>query len=204
MPCGLQVSKKTPRLSKGLYWRTLGEKPGKLSRTLIDNWLNWVSTRSWRVVMFRRNVPAPVSRLCDQTDFYRAFEQDLRSAQRCIVIESPFITERRFYSILPLIERAVYRGVIVTINTRNPDEHEPVMRDQALNCISILQELGAIVIYTGALHRKIAIIDNVTWEGSLNILSQSDSCEIMRRTESSEYVRQLVRFTKMAKWYNKG
>lgn len=154
--------------------------------------------------MFRWNISTLISQLYDQTDFYRAFELDLRSAQRRIVIESPFITERRLYSILPLIERAVRRSVVVTINTRNPDEHEPLMRNQALNCISTLQDLGASVIYTGALHRKIAILDDIVWEGSLNILSQSDSCEIMRRTESAEYVRQLVHFTKMTKWYNEG
>ena len=154
--------------------------------------------------MFRRNVLMPISQLHDQTDFYRSFEQDVRSARRRIVIESPFITERRFYTLLPLIERAVRRGIVVVINTRNPDEHDLVMRYQALSCINELQEIGVTVIYTGALHRKIAILDDIVWEGSLNILSQSDSCEIMRRTESSEYVRQLVRFTKMAKWYNEG
>lgn len=154
--------------------------------------------------MFRRSPSISTSHLYDQTDFYAAFERDLRSARRRIVIESPFITERRFYSILPLIERAIHRDVVVTINTRNPDEHEPMMHDQALDCISTLQDLGVSVIYTGALHRKIAIIDDVVWEGSLNILSQSDSCEIMRRTESPEYARQLVHFTKMAKWYNEG
>lgn len=152
--------------------------------------------------MFRRKVLMPVSRLYDQTDFYPAFERDLLSAQRRIVIESPFITERRFNILLPLIERTVRRGVIVIINTRNPDEHEPVMRNQALNCISTLQDRGVRVIYTGALHRKIAILDDITWEGSLNILSQSDSCEIMRRTESPEYTRQLIHFMKIAKWYN--
>lgn len=154
--------------------------------------------------MFRRASSISTSRLYNQTDFYAAFERDLRSVRRRIVIESPFITERRFYSILPLIEHAILSDVVVTINTRNPDEHEPMMRNQALNCIIILQDLEVIVIYTGALHRKIAILDDVVWEGSLNILSQSDSCEIMRRTESPEYARQLVHFTKMAKWYNEG
>lgn len=154
--------------------------------------------------MFRWNISAPTSQLYDQTDFYRAFGRDLRSVRRRIVIESPFITERRFYSIMPLIERAIRRDVIVTINTRNPDEHELVMRNQALNCIGTLQGLGVRVIYTGTLHRKIAILDDIAWEGSLNILSQSDSCEIMRRTESPEYAHQLIHFMKMAKWYNEG
>lgn len=152
--------------------------------------------------MFRRNILMPTSRLFDQTSFYRQFEKDLHSAQKRIIIESPFITNHRFYTLLPLLERAVRHGMGVIINTRNPDEHDPVMRNQALSCISKLHELGVRVIYTGALHRKIAIIDGIIWEGSLNILSQYDSCEIMRRTESSEYIQDYIKFTKMARWYN--
>ena len=154
--------------------------------------------------MFRRNVSTPTSQLYDQSDFYRAFERDVLSARHRIIVESPFIAERRFCSILPLFECAIRRGVVVIINTRNPDEHDLIMRNQALNCIGELQGLGVIVIYTGALHRKIAILDDIVWEGSLNILSQSDSCEIMRRTRSPEYAHHLIHFTKMAKWYNEG
>ncbi len=59
-----------------------------------------------------------------------------------------------------------------------------------------MQEMDIIVLYTGKLHRKMAIIDDDTlWEGSLNILSQNDSCEIMRRIESESLARQMVTFT---------
>ena len=37
-------------------------------------------------------------------------------------------------------------------------------------------------------------IDDTLWEGSLNILSQNDSCEIMRRSVSSELVKQMADF----------
>lgn len=152
--------------------------------------------------MFRRNILMPTSRLFDQTSFYRQFEKDLSSARQRIIIESPFITNHRFYTLLPLLERAMRHGVRVVINTRNPHEHELWMRKQARDCIAKLQESDASIFYTTALHRKIAIVDNVVWEGSLNILSQSDSCEIMRRTESPEYVGDLIKFTKMSRWYN--
>ena len=153
--------------------------------------------------MFRRNILMPASRLFDQTSFYRQFEKDLRSARQRIIIESPFITNHRFYTLLPLLERAMRHGTSVIINTRNPHEHELWMRKQACDCIATLQELDASIFYTTALHRKIAIVDDVAWEGSLNILSQSDSCEIMRRTESPEYVGDLIKFTKMSRWYNR-
>lgn len=152
--------------------------------------------------MFRLSRLSPTSRLYDQTGFYKAFKRDLRSARRRVIIESPFITRRRCYSLFSLIDKALRVGVEVTINTRNPDEHGPYMEDQARECVIALQELGATVLYTDRLHRKIAIVDDIVWEGSLNVLSQSDSCEIMRRTTSKDYARELTDFIKMAKWYN--
>lgn len=58
-----------------------------------------------------------------------------------------------------------------------------------------MQEKDVLVLYTGKLHRKLAIIDNeIMWEGSLNILSQNDSCEIMRRIVSDVLARQTIEF----------
>lgn len=153
--------------------------------------------------MFRQTSTMPVSKLYDENDFYRAFEQDLRTARRRIIIESPFITKRRFYSVLPLLEQAMHRGITIVINTRSPDEHKSPMLEQAQECVGMLQQLGVMVLYTSGLHRKLAILDDTTWEGSLNILSQVDSCEIMRRTQSREYTEQLVQFTKMTGWYTR-
>lgn len=151
--------------------------------------------------MFRRR-PLAASRLYDQVDFYRAFERDLRSARRRIVIESPFVTERRCSSLTPSIDHALYREVRVIINTRDPSEHDPFMESQAREAIYSLQNLGVTTLYTTKLHRKIALLDHVAWEGSLNILSQSDSCEIMRRTSNASYAQDLVEFIKMSEWYN--
>ena len=61
-----------------------------------------------------------------------------------------------------------------------------------------MQEIGIKVFYTIKHHRKLAIIDEeILWEGSLNILSQGDSCEIMRRTVSSSLVYQMLCFIKL-------
>ena len=152
--------------------------------------------------MFWRSNILPASQLYDQTNFYRAFESDLSNARRRVVIESPFIASRRFYALLPVLQKALSSGVTIVVNTRDPSEHEPHMRAHAEKCIEVLHDIGVTVLYTGALHRKIAFIDDVVYEGSLNILSQSDSCEIMRRTKSSDYTCELIKFIKLSKWYN--
>ena len=144
------------------------------------------------------------SKLYDEKTFYKAFISDVKGARTRVIIESPFMTLRRFRSLEKVIETTLRRGVLVTVNTRDPNSHEPMMREQALACVDILQELGAEVLYTCNLHRKVAIVDDVLWEGSLNILSQNDSSEMMRRTVSADAVKQMIRFTGLSQWYNQG
>jgi phosphatidylserine/phosphatidylglycerophosphate/cardiolipin synthase-like enzyme len=79
------------------------------------------------------------------------------------------------------------------------DHDNEFMRDQSTNEILQCKELGInISLLKGHHHRKLAIIDsNILWEGSLNILSFSNSREIMRRIESEKYVREMQNFLKL-------
>jgi phosphatidylserine/phosphatidylglycerophosphate/cardiolipin synthase-like enzyme len=136
------------------------------------------------------------SSLYNNETFYEAFALDLRSAEKSVIIESPFITTKRMNVLLPTLRELKRRGVRVIVNTRNPEEHEYNYAAQAVQGIAALQDTGVTVLYTVRHHRKLAIIDDkILWEGSLNILSQNDSCEIMRRSESWHLVQQMIDFT---------
>ena len=75
------------------------------------------------------------------------------------------------------------------------------MAAEANEAISALQDIGVLVLYTDTHHRKLAVIDHkILYEGSLNILSQNMSCEIMRRVESAELVAQMTRFVGLDKY----
>lgn len=115
------------------------------------------------------------SRLFDNKTFYKTFTDDLRYARQRVYIESPFITKRRIDELLPVLEGLRRRGIAITVNTRCPDEHDGECVVQASDGIQAMQELGVKALYTVKHHRKIAVIDDVLWEGSLNILSQNDS-----------------------------
>ncbi len=158
--------------------------------------------------MFRFRRPAislSQSRLYSEQTFYKAFVRDISLAKRSIIIESPFITYKRFDALYPALAAARRRGIRIVVNTRDPGSHDLSMQAQAAEGIAALQSLDIIVLYTGNLHRKLAIIDHeILWEGSLNILSQIDSCEIMRRTVSADLVTDMIRFTKLHKWYTEG
>lgn len=134
------------------------------------------------------------SRLFSNDTFYKSFVSDLQYARQRVYIESPFITKRRIEELLPVIERLRRRGIAVTINTRCPDEHDGEYIEQASGGILAMQELGVMVLYTVKHPRKLAVVDDVLWEGSLNILSQNDSCEIMRRITSAQLAAQMIEF----------
>ena len=140
------------------------------------------------------------SGLYSQDTFYKAFQRDLSRAKSLVIIESPFITQRRVACLLPVIEKLKRRGVRVVVNTKPISEHDSTMANQAGVAIGALQEMGVIVLMTIGHHRKLAIIDDVLYEGSLNILSQNDSCELMRRIDDASSVQEMLRFIKLEKW----
>jgi phosphatidylserine/phosphatidylglycerophosphate/cardiolipin synthase-like enzyme len=141
------------------------------------------------------------SQLFDQGSFYKAFIRDLSKAKREVIIESPFISSRRIALLLPEFSTLINCGVKVIVNTKPIEEHAPDYSFQAIQGIADLQQIGVNVLYTGGHHRRLAVIDKrVSWEGSLNILSQNDSCEIMRRMCSEQLANQLIAFLKLEKY----
>jgi hypothetical protein len=75
------------------------------------------------------------------------------------------------------------------------------MQYQAEKEIKTFEELGiAVLPFKGKIHRKLAIIDrNILWEGSLNILSQRESGEYMRRSVGKATAQQVIHFLKIDK-----
>ena len=138
-----------------------------------------------------------MSRLFDESTFYDAFTLDLRKANKSIVIESPFLTEKRALQFSKLFHKLNKRGVSIRINTRLPFHHDKLLEIQAWKAIKILKNNGVKVYQCNDMrHRKLAVIDNcILWDGSLNILSQARSKEIMRRTNSTTLCKQMLAFT---------
>jgi phosphatidylserine/phosphatidylglycerophosphate/cardiolipin synthase-like enzyme len=150
----------------------------------------------------KKNSCIAKSKLYDQSTFYNAFLTDLSRSRNEVIIESPFLTVRRTRMFLPILLRLCCSGVKVIVNTKDTNELDQAhMRKDAEESIDILQSTGVAILFTGGHHRKTAIIDrNITWEGSLNILSQNDSCEIMRRTASSQIAEELLQFIQLERF----
>ena len=136
--------------------------------------------------------------LYDETTFYAQFRHDLLRSASEVVIESPFIARERAGTLYSIFERLIYRGVRVYVVTRDPREHGETMEEQSEAEIRRFEALGVqVLLCTGNHHRKLAILDRqVLWEGSLNILSQAKSREIMRRIDSKELATEMFSFLK--------
>jgi phosphatidylserine/phosphatidylglycerophosphate/cardiolipin synthase-like enzyme len=143
------------------------------------------------------------SELFNEVGFYGAFMRDVKAAKGNVIIESPFLTEKRACYFAPMFRKLAQQGIRVRINTRNPRHHDKLLEIQAWKAIRILRDHGVKVrFYDDMRHRKLAIIDNqILWEGSLNILSQAGSKEIMRRINSPVLAEQMAAFTKINSWF---
>src|SRR3989338_1832780 len=144
------------------------------------------------------------SSLYDEKTFYQTFSRDLEDYQNEVIIESPYITSERMRTFDHIFQKLLQKGVKIYIFTRDPKEHDDFMEPQSEEIIKWCETVGIqVLLCIGNHHRKLAIFDRkVLWEGSLNILSQNDSCEIMRRIDSKELAGQMISFTKLNSFLN--
>lgn len=143
-----------------------------------------------------------ITSLYDEKTFYSTFLKDLDRCDHEVIIESPFITTERMKLFEPILKMLVSRGVKVFIVTRDPKEHSEGYEDQSEVAISFCEVLGVqVLLCAGNHHRKLAIIDrNILWEGSLNILSQTKSREIMRRLDGGGFAEDMFHFLKFGRY----
>lgn len=140
--------------------------------------------------------------LHDEKTFYQAFLKDLKRCREEVIIESPFITSERMNQLKPVLVKLLDRGVKIYIVTRDPREHDNGYETQSEEAVRLCEGLEIqVFLCTGNHHRKLAILDrSVLWEGSLNILSQSKSREIMRRLEGGGFAVDMFNFLKFGKF----
>lgn len=152
--------------------------------------------------LFNRKKPSVsvpmTSELYDESTFYKKFISDLQKCSSEVIIESPYITINRIKSLFPVFELLIAREVNVYIITRDPSEHNDTLSPQSEAVIQLFEQLGVqVLLCKGNHHRKLAILDReILWEGSLNILSQTKSREIMRRIPEKQLTLQMFNFLK--------
>ena len=132
--------------------------------------------------------------LFNEKTFYREFISDMLNVKKEIIIYSPFVTKFRSEFFSRTFEVLRRRNICVFIFTRPLEEQDYLMRTEIKCALKDYEELGACIFYVpGFIHAKAAIIDReILWEGSLNIFSQRESKEMMRRTADEDMAMQVL------------
>jgi len=134
--------------------------------------------------------------LYNEKTFYRSFIKDMLNADKEVIIYSPFISKFRSDFFSKTMKKLRRRNIDIFIFTRPIEEHEYFMQSEIKCALSDYEEMGATIFYLpGSIHEKVAIIDRKTlWEGSLNILSQRTSREMMRRTFDGKKAKEVMTY----------
>jgi phosphatidylserine/phosphatidylglycerophosphate/cardiolipin synthase-like enzyme len=139
--------------------------------------------------------------LFNEKSFYQTFSEDMLKAKKEVVIYSPFISKYRseyFRRVFTALRR---KNIPIFIFTRPLEEHEYFAKAEIACALRDYEEMGANITYLkGYVHEKLAVIDReILWEGSLNILSQRESREIMRRFSDETLAKQTMSYLGLEK-----
>ena len=137
---------------------------------------------------------AKTTNLFNEITFYPALLKDMLSAKKEVIIYSPFISKYRADFLKKTLLKLKRNNVNAFIFTRPVEEHEGYMQEEIRMTIREYETLGVHVTQIeGSIHEKVAIIDRkVLWEGSLNILSQKSSKELMLRADDEDLAKQIL------------
>lgn len=136
-------------------------------------------------------VMAP-SIIVTQDKFYPILLKDIEKAKSKIIIYSAFITSDRLGQIEPHIRAALDRKTRVYVVTKPKIERAKGDLSSYRYFEKTLKDWGVTIIHKKGMHEKVILIDdNISWIGSLNVLSFSNTQEIMERRSSNSVMKQL-------------
>ncbi|WP_198167003.1 AAA domain-containing protein [Microbispora sp. ATCC PTA-5024] len=127
----------------------------------------------------------------DERSFYETFAARLGEARHSVWLWSPWVATR-VRTILPALKEAVARGVRVTVFVRDPSDSMQQKQSFA-DCLAELRAIVPAVIEVNVMHQKIVVIDErLVMLGSLNVLSQSWTREVMVTMRGGHFARKIL------------
>jgi len=151
-------------------------------------------------------VGEPISgELYTERNFWAQFLQDIKRVKQRLTILSPYVSMRRAGMFVDYFKAMIERGVEIRVYTRPVNQQVSEMASQSETVIGQFRGIGVKVSERRNMHQKVAIIDNnVSWEGSLNILSHRDSGEQMRRFAGQSTIEEISRNLELLEEHSEG
>jgi superfamily II DNA or RNA helicase len=130
----------------------------------------------------------------NKDNFLPVLNQDISTAQKEILIVSPFVRKRRTVQMVDQLEIAFSRNVRVIVVTRPPEDFKAENHPMLLRLLDRLRDSDVRVVLRSNIHQKFAVMDQKTvWYGSINLLSYGNAQESIMRIESSNIANELIK-----------
>lgn len=129
----------------------------------------------------------------NKDNFYPVFSNDLMNASREIIIVSPFVTKRRTMYMIKDLGTGLSGNVKVIVVTRPSDDFKNKDLESWHDSINQMKTANIHIVFKSNIHQKFSVIDqNITWYGSINLLSYGSAEESMMRIESTKIAYELI------------
>ena len=131
----------------------------------------------------------------DMNNYLMAYETDLSSANKEIIISSPELSGKKINRLLEIIRHRQEAGISVTVLTKS---EETVYTDSAyfMSLIYLLRKNGINVIEKDNLSECFALIDRkIVWHGTMNLLGKEDILDNVIRIEQTHLASELLEVT---------
>jgi len=133
----------------------------------------------------------------DGISYWEVFEKDVLSAEKSIVISSPFLCSRKVGWLVSLSETLQKRGVTIKLLVLSPEAYPEDGREHHKELLNQLVASGIQVKTESRCHERYAVIDqSLVWYGSMNLLSngsgENSLMRIVSPTIAAELLERLV------------
>ncbi len=133
--------------------------------------------------------PESENRIFSQEEYWPVFSEDIRNAQKEILVISPYlhiVQVKRFLNLLP-------DNISVTVVTSDASSFKPEAWEKVTKGIKLLEENGAAVILQPKVYQRYAIIDHtILWYGGINFLGFDIAANGAMRLCSAELAEELM------------
>ena len=136
----------------------------------------------------------PLDIIFDKDNFLPVFNQDINTAEKEILIVSPFIRKMRTLQMTKHLKVVLEKNIRILVVTRPKEDFKPKDHATIQRTLNLLTDCGANVVFKSNIHQKFAVMDQkVVWYGSINLLSYGSAQESIMRIESTNIANELVK-----------
>ena len=129
----------------------------------------------------------------DSIGYWEVFEKDVLSANKSIVISSPFLSSRKVEWLVEQSETLQKRGVTIKVFSLSPEAYPEDGREHHRELLERIATAGICVKTQNHCYERYAVIDqSLVWYGSMNLLSRGKEEDSLMRIISPEIAAELL------------